>query len=104
VRYNPVISIITLNINSLLVRVSITVIKSVTKETWGGKGLFYLVLPSKSPYPRNGRAETQAGQELKQKPWRNAAYWLAYRGLLSLLSHRPQYHLPTTGMAPPTTG
>jgi hypothetical protein len=32
-----------------------------------------------------------------QKPWRDAAYWLAYPGLLSLLSYRTQNHQPTNG-------
>jgi hypothetical protein len=31
-------------------------------------------------------------QELMQRPWRSAAYWLAPHGLLSLLSYRtPDY-------------
>jgi hypothetical protein len=37
-----------------------------------------------------------------QRPWRDAAYWLAPQGLLSLLSYRTQDHL--SGIAPPTIG
>jgi hypothetical protein len=29
-------------------------------------------------------------QELMQRPWRNVSYWLAFPGLLSLLSYRTQ--------------
>jgi hypothetical protein len=29
-----------------------------------------------------------------QRPWRDAAYWLAPHGLLSLLSYRTQDHQP----------
>ena len=32
-------------------------------------------------------------QELIQRPWRSAAYWLAPYGLLSLLSYTTQDHL-----------
>ena len=48
-------------------------------------------------------------QELIQKPWRGAAYWLAPHGLLSLLSYRTQDHQPRdgpthNGQNPPTMG
>jgi hypothetical protein len=33
-------------------------------------------------------------QELLQRPWRGAAYWLAFPGLLSLLFYRTQDHQP----------
>ena len=42
--------------------------------------------------------ETQAGQELMQRPWKGAAYWLAHHGLLSLLSYRTQNHQPRDGI------
>ena len=32
-----------------------------------------------------------------QRPWREAAYWLASHGLLSLLSYRTQDHQPKDG-------
>ena len=41
-------------------------------------------------------------QELMQKPWRGAAYWLAPHGLFSLLSYRTRTTSP--GVAPPTMG
>ena len=34
-----------------------------------------------------------------QRPWRGAAYWLAFHGLLSLLSYRAQDHQPRSGIA-----
>lgn len=62
---------------------SITVITAWLKATWERKGLFHLtvVVPSGG----EGRAETWR-QEQKQRPWRNAAYWLVLHGSLSFLS------------------
>ena len=37
-------------------------------------------------------------QELMQRPWRSAAYWLASPGLLSLLSYRIQDHQRRDGI------
>ena len=42
-------------------------------------------------------------QELMQRPWRDAHYWLASPGLLSLLSYRTQDYQPRE-MVPPTRG
>ena len=39
------------------------------------------------------RAETWR-QELMERTWRNAAYWIAFSGLLSLLSYRVQGYQP----------
>jgi hypothetical protein len=36
-------------------------------------------------------------QELMQRPWRSAAYWLTPHGLLSLLSYRIQNLQPRNG-------
>jgi hypothetical protein len=57
-----------------------------------------------------GRTSCRAGtwrQELMQRPWRGAAFWLASHGLLNLLSYRtqdPQHRGGTThsGLGPPT--
>jgi hypothetical protein len=46
------------------------------------------------------RKSNRAGtwrQELMQRPWRGAAYWLAPHLLLNLLSYRTQDHLPRSG-------
>ena len=61
------------------------------KQTWGAKGLF--LLTAYRPSDREAKVATWR-QELKQRPWRGAAYWLAPHGLLSLLSYRPQDHQP----------
>jgi len=36
-------------------------------------------------------------QELMQRPWRDVTYWLAFHGLLSLLSYRTQNNQPRDG-------
>lgn len=46
-------------------------------------GLFYHVLHEGKP--RQGLEAGTAKQELKQRPSRDAANWLAFHGLLSLL-------------------
>ena len=63
----------------------------------------WLTLPHCCSSPKEVRTGThshRAGtwrQELMQKPWRGAAYWLAYHGLLSLLSYRTQDNQPRDG-------
>jgi hypothetical protein len=56
---------------------------------------------------RNSNRAGTWRQELMQRPWRGAAYWLAPHGLLSLLCYRTQDHQPrdtTThiGLGPPS--
>ena len=60
---------------------------------WGGEELGGICphYSQKSSKPRTWR------QELVQRPWKGAAYWLTPRGLLSLLSYRTQDHQPRDG-------
>ena len=46
---------------------------------------------------RNSNRAGTWRQELMQRPWRIAVYWVASHGLLSLLSYRTQDHQPRDG-------
>jgi hypothetical protein len=58
---------------------------------------------TKGDQDRNSRAGTWR-QELMRRPWREATYWIAFHGSISLhsCSYRTQDSSP--GMAPPTMG
>lgn len=73
--------------------------------------LFWVIVPHHSPSSKKVRAEIQGkslgSQEPMKRPQR-AARCFALHGLLSLLSHRPQYYLPQgdsthNEMVPPTS-
>jgi hypothetical protein len=68
------------------------VINRLTKALWAGKGVFHHW--EKSEKVLKGRNQRQ---EMKQRPWRNAAYWLAPHGLFSWMSNSTQGHLPKGG-------
>jgi hypothetical protein len=83
-------------------RVTIAVMKHHDKSKLGRKGLFGLHFQITVYHGRNieDRDSSRAGiwrQELKQRPWKDTAYWLASRGLLSLLSYRIQNHQVRNG-------
>lgn len=71
--------------------------KTMTKPAQGKKGFIEndsLSLKDVSP-------ETQGGkwrQELKWKPWRVVAYWLALSSLLGFCSCTAEAHLPRSGI------
>lgn len=64
------------------------------------------LLMTYSPQRREVTAGTQAGQELKQRPWRDTAYWLAFHDSLSLPLYNPglpaQVDPTHSGLDPPT--
>jgi hypothetical protein len=62
----------------------------------GGKGLFSVHFHITVDHQRKSGLGLKKvrKQELMQKPWRNAAYWLASPGFLSLLSYRSQDYQP----------
>ena len=77
--------------NCLLVRVFITTMKhSVQKASFRGNDLFAFLFHTVAHHRRSqDRGSNRVGswkQELIQRPQRDAAYWLASHGLLSLLS------------------
>jgi hypothetical protein len=65
----------------------------------GRKGFIRLTLPYCCSSPRKSGLELKQvrKQELMQRPWRDVLYWLASRGLLSLLSYRTQDYQPRDG-------
>jgi hypothetical protein len=78
-----------------------------TKKQLGRKGFIRLTLPYCCSSPRKSGLELKQvrEQELMQKPWRDASYWLASPGLLSLLSYRTKTTSPemiplTRGLSP----
>jgi hypothetical protein len=83
-------------------RISIAVTKHHDqKASWGEKGLFDLHFRIAVYHQRKSGQETRQGwswrQELMQRLWRSAAYWLASSGFLSLHSYRTQDHQPRDG-------
>jgi hypothetical protein len=56
-----------------------------------------LLFITKGSHDRNSYREKSWRQDMMQRPWRDAAYWLASPGLLSLLSYRTQDHQPRDG-------
>jgi hypothetical protein len=82
-----------------LVRVTIAEMKHYDQRQVGEENV-YLASTSTTLFIIAGsqdRNSNWAGtwrQELRQRPWKGAAYWLALHGLLSLLSNRIQNHQP----------
>jgi hypothetical protein len=91
-------------LGGVLVRVSIPAQTSWPRNKLGKKGFIRLTLPYCCSSPRKSGLELKQvkKQELMQRPWRDITYWLAFPGLLSLLSYRTKTASP--GMVPPTRG
>ena len=70
------------------------------KKQLGRKGFIQLTLPYCCSSPRQSELELKQvrKQELMHRPWRDALYWLASPGLLSLLSYRTQDYQPRNGI------
>jgi hypothetical protein len=60
------------------------------EASWGRKGLFSLHFHNALHHQRKSGLELKQvkKQELMQRPWRDVTDWLAFFGLLSLLSYR----------------
>ena len=74
------------------------------EASWVGKDLFSLHFHTAVHHKWKSVLELKQmrKQELMQRPWRDVLYWLAYLGLLSLLSYRTKTTSPE--MVPPTRG
>jgi hypothetical protein len=93
----------TVNIEQcFLVRVCIPAQNIMTKKQVGEERVYsaytstWLFITKGSQHRNSHRTGTWR-QELMQRPWRGAAYWLASPGLLSLLSYRTQDYQPRDG-------
>ena len=95
------------SVTCVFLRVSTVVMKTPSpKVIWGERGLFHLHFQAQSTSEevRTG-TQNRAGtwrQELVQRPWKSAAYWLTPHGQLSLLSYRTQNHQPRQAFNPNT--
>jgi hypothetical protein len=69
------------------------------EASWGEKDLFSLHLHIAVHQQRKSGVELKQvrKQEMLQRPWRDAPYWLASPGLLNLLSYRTQDYQPRDG-------
>lgn len=83
-----------------LVRVSITAIKHHNQKHPGEEKPYLACLPHNSQSSKELKAGSWK-QERVQRPWRNAAHWLACHGLVSLLPYTTQDHHPGTALPPP---
>jgi hypothetical protein len=83
----------------VLVRVSIPAQTSRPRSKLGRKRFIQLTLPHCCSSPTKSGLELKQvrKQELMQRPGRNVTYWLAFPGLLSLLSYRTQDYQPRDG-------
>jgi hypothetical protein len=60
----------------------------------GRKGFIQFLLPYYSSSLKKVKKGSQTEQDSWQRPWRDAVYWLAPLGLLSLISYSTQDHQP----------
>jgi len=94
---------------AVLVRVSIPAQNIMTKKQYGEEIVYSaytstLLFITKGSQDWNSHRAGTWRQELMQRPWWGAAYWIASPDLLNLLSYRTQNYQPrdgTTHNAPP---
>jgi hypothetical protein len=72
--------------------------KQVREEIVDSVSTSTLLFITKGSQDRNSHRAGTWRQELMQRPWRGAAYWLASLDLLSLPSYRTQYYHPRDGI------
>jgi hypothetical protein len=71
-----------------LIMVLIAVMKHYDQKSGWEKRVIWLKLPYCCSLLKEFRTGTEIEQELMQRPWRGAAYWLASSGFFSLFSYR----------------
>jgi hypothetical protein len=89
-------------LDPVLVRVCIFAQNIMTKKQVGEERVYSaytstLLFITKGSQDRNSHRAGTWRQELMQRPWRGAAYWLASPGLLHLISYRIQDYQPRDG-------
>jgi hypothetical protein len=90
------------SLEPVLVRVSIPAENIITKKQVGVERIYSaytstLLFITQGSQDWNSHRVGTWRQELMQKPWRNAPYWIASPGLLSWLSYRTQDYQPRDG-------
>jgi hypothetical protein len=78
---------------SVLFRISIPEQNIMTKKQLGGKGnpfSFHIYIAVHYQMKSGLKLKQVRKQELMQRPWKDVTYWLAFPGLVSLLSYRTQ--------------
>jgi hypothetical protein len=86
----------------VFIRVCIPAQNIMTKKQVGKERVYsaytsVLLFITKGSQNRNSHKAATWRQELVQRPWKDASYWLASPDLLSLLSYRTQGHQPRNG-------
>jgi hypothetical protein len=68
-----------------------------TKTDIGRKRFISAHLPQAKSIMKRNQDKNSKQKAPKHRPWKNTAYWVVLRGVLSLLSYKSQYYLPRCG-------